>query len=528
MFSSARTICLGLCVATTTLAFPTWPDKTDELEQTMFVASGYGRRGFLDDIPTCGFSHEGPEGLGRINSAEWIRNGFHDMSTADVIAGTGGLDGSIMFETERLENDGPAFNHTLGFLGAFYGSETSISDLIALAVWAAVRQCGGPLLTMRAGRVDATEAGPYGVPEPQENITSLTDKFARQGFNSEEMIALIACGHTLGGVHGAQFPTIVPDAGTAGNNFSTFDSTTRFDNMIATEYIAGTTTNPLVVGADPALNSDARVFSLDGNATMQSLTDPAVFADTCARLLTRMIDTVPAGVVLSEPLEAYDVKPGLLNLELSEDGRNVTFTGNIRVKTTSRPRTDITSVSLLYTALDGTTGTILTRQATFQGGSATGLTDDFQHYEIFADLPASSSISSFTVSIALTNGTVETYDNNGVGYPVSSTIMLSNSRSCLRTDLPYKATIVAAVRGTFAPEDVKIVYTVPVPRQGSIIPSLVTKNATMALNSTLGDFGIYSVDVPLLVDQLNEITFDLYAGENKDYYRNAANFQSCS
>jgi hypothetical protein len=45
---------------------------------------------------------------------------FHDVSTADVQAGTGGLDASIGFETMRAENKGAAMNDTLGWYARFY------------------------------------------------------------------------------------------------------------------------------------------------------------------------------------------------------------------------------------------------------------------------------------------------------------------------------------------------------------------------------------------------------------------------
>lgn len=38
------------------------------------------------------------------------------MATHDNKAGAGGVDGSIMFETDREENVGLAFANTLGFL----------------------------------------------------------------------------------------------------------------------------------------------------------------------------------------------------------------------------------------------------------------------------------------------------------------------------------------------------------------------------------------------------------------------------
>lgn len=92
---------------------------------------------------------------------------------------------------------------------------------------------GGPKIDYRGGRVDATEAGPPGVPEPQQSLESHTASFARQGFTPAEMIGLVACGHTFGGVQHTAFPDIVP-ASTSTNNTQgdvLFDSTgSHFDN----------------------------------------------------------------------------------------------------------------------------------------------------------------------------------------------------------------------------------------------------------------------------------------------------------
>ncbi|KAG6804789.1 hypothetical protein H0H93_006710, partial [Arthromyces matolae] len=63
-----------------------------------------------------------------------------------------------------------------------------------------VASCGGPVIPYRAGRIDATQAGPATVPEPQQDLQTHIASFERQGFNQTEMIALVACGHTIGGV----------------------------------------------------------------------------------------------------------------------------------------------------------------------------------------------------------------------------------------------------------------------------------------------------------------------------------------
>lgn len=78
-----------------------------------------------------------------------------------------------------------------------------MADIIALGAVFAVAGCGGPLIPFSAGRVDATRAGPPTVPEPQQDLASHQASFRRQGFNETEMIALVACGHTLGGVRQA-------------------------------------------------------------------------------------------------------------------------------------------------------------------------------------------------------------------------------------------------------------------------------------------------------------------------------------
>lgn len=52
---------------------------------------------------------------GRTTAAQWMRVLFHDFITANVSAGTGGVDASIGFETARGENSGSAFNDSFTF-----------------------------------------------------------------------------------------------------------------------------------------------------------------------------------------------------------------------------------------------------------------------------------------------------------------------------------------------------------------------------------------------------------------------------
>lgn len=139
------------------------------------------------------------------------------MATADVEAGIGGMDASIGFERFRSENVGyHAFTDSLLFFADFMSAYSSMADLIALGAVMSVTACTmspnrKPLfLPFRGGRIDATEPGPFGIPEPHHDLASHTNSFKKQGFNATEMIGLVACGHSLGGVNGRDFPTIVP------------------------------------------------------------------------------------------------------------------------------------------------------------------------------------------------------------------------------------------------------------------------------------------------------------------------------
>jgi hypothetical protein len=332
------------------LAVATWPNPMiDWMEELMFQQDGFYRHGFVDGVLTCGFSST--RDPGRHATAEWIRTAYHDMATADVAAGTGGLDGSIQFELDRDENVGDGLPDTLGFLINFYTPRSSLADLLALAVYDASLQCRGPEVPVRVGRIDATEAGPPGVPKPDQSLESYSETFAKQGFNVTDMIGLVACGHTLGGVHSVNFPAIVKP-NTTESGLGAFDTTeTRFDHNLSLEYLAGTSKNPLVAGPE-LTNSDKRIFAADGNVTMKSLSDITEMMRRCGSLLGRMIDTVPSSVHLSEPLQPYPVRPLNTDLEISADGRTLTFSGVVRVLD-NRRGTDNLSVIMKFKDRNG-------------------------------------------------------------------------------------------------------------------------------------------------------------------------------
>ncbi|KAF8151779.1 heme peroxidase [Crassisporium funariophilum] len=269
----------------------------------------------------------------RSNAAEIIRLAYHDSATYDIEKGTGGLDASIRFpeERERPENVGAGMSIALRVMSGVANKYVSHADVIAVGLVTAVQGCGGPIIPYRSGRVDAPAPGPSGVPEPFEDLATHTASFKRQGFNQEEMIGLVACGHTLGGVRDNDFPDHVPktDTGNGQSNIVTFDSTPAFDNAVVTEYLDGTTQNPLIAHPNTTMLSDLRIFSSDQNATMTKLADPQVFDATCRDLLERMINTVPNGVKLSEVIEPIPVKVG--DTLLSVDDKSLVFRTSLRL-----------------------------------------------------------------------------------------------------------------------------------------------------------------------------------------------------
>jgi hypothetical protein len=352
----------------------TWPSSIDELEDVMFLGTGYKNRGFPAHITPCSYSEFGP---GRQTAAEWLRIGFHDMSTTNIfLAPHGGIDASIAFELYDGENIGAGFNTSLTTYAGLYNSELPVSDLIALGVYASVRGCGGPAIPMRGGRVDATKAGPPGVPQPQNAIGLFETQFYRMGFNTTDMIQMTACGHTLGGVHAGDFPNIVLP-GTVPNDFQLFDNTFTFDNQIAVRYINGPDTDPLAVGisVSSGRDSDYTVFTADNNATLETMTDATTFSSVCSSILQRMIETVdPTIVTLSPIIQPYEVKPSGLQLTLLAGGTQLTFSGDIRVRTTVRTAAQISSVQILYTDRNGASGGTI---STTVSGTANGFDDTF-------------------------------------------------------------------------------------------------------------------------------------------------------
>lgn len=131
-----------------------------------------------------------------------LRLVFHDAGTFEIGDGSGGMNGSIIYEVDRPENIG--LNRSIKILrkakeGIDNVQKVSWADLIAVAGAEAVALCGGPEIPVRLGRVDSSSADPSGkLPEETLDATSLKTLFSKKGFSAQELVVLSGA-HTIGG-----------------------------------------------------------------------------------------------------------------------------------------------------------------------------------------------------------------------------------------------------------------------------------------------------------------------------------------
>ncbi|KAI1827931.1 heme peroxidase [Xylaria intraflava] len=510
-----------LSVSTLTRADPTWPSRIDELEEIMYQVQGYRSRQFGGTVIPCSSQASGP---GRHNAAEWLRSAFHDMATSTIAGGPrqGGLDGSLQFELTSSDNIGSAFNTTLTFMADYYTSRSSVADLLALGVYYAVRSCGGPVVPIAAGRIDAKAAGPIGVPLPQNSAFTFEQQFARMGFSPTEMIQAVACGHSIGGVHEVNFPQIVPLGSTADGEAPTDSTVDVFDNKVVTEYISGNTTNPMVIGpsVQATRNSDFKVFNSDGNVTVNSMADPKAYNSICATILRKMIEVVPDNVVLTDPIEPYAVKPVDMQLTLNSAASTLQLSGLIRVRTTDFGNDSPENVLLTYKDRDGGNdcGQLGCTYTADLLGATQGFDDTFVWFPINFEIPASSGISSFTLTVNMASGTSKAYDNNGKSYPLKDGIFMQKPQSCLLND---NLTVVAAVRNDLGslPVSMNISYKTPVADPNRPVPVLNTATVNMVKGACVGLYTFYTATYQDLGDLAYATKIDVISGSGESASR---------
>ncbi|RPD56155.1 heme peroxidase [Lentinus tigrinus ALCF2SS1-7] len=506
MFSKTR---LSSLLFLSLVSAYTWPDpKLDELESQIYDLFGYNFNafpGFPTAVNPCtlDFFDTGAANKNRSNAADWIRTAYHDMATYNTADGTGGLDGSIQYEQDRAENVGDGFNNTIRFFQTSLSRYLSVADSIAIAAKIAIEVCGGPDIPFRGGRIDATGPNNPGVPEPQQDLASHTAAFKRQGFNPTEMITLVACGHSFGGVQHSAFPDTVPLDDGLDDESLPFDSTPfTFDNTIAVEYIQGTTRNPLVVGANDTTNSDKRIFASDGNVTMKGFAeDPESFKTACASQFANMLNQVPSDVQLSEVIEPLPVKPQLPFLLFTGDG-TLQFSGQIRFWNMSESSSR--TIKLLWADRSGNTDAsytgVLSHASNWAGTNKAGQTTALW-YKIGSlnqtqpeiDIDEETGISKFWFEVDEGDGSaVRTEDQNGAAFVLQDAVMLADS-TCNNGTLVH---IDIAVRSDANPSRVYVEYDVQVPNGPGTIITVDTADAALLQKGVSSTYDLWTVDLP--------------------------------
>jgi hypothetical protein len=475
---------------------------------------------------TCAFGANQP---GIQKAAEWVRTAFHDSVTHDATTKTGGLDASIQYELDRPENLGAALNNTLADISSSVNIRSSAADLLALSLVMSVARCADMRVPLRLGRKDAAEAGIKGVPEAHTDLNTTRKRFETASLSETDMITLIACGHSIGGVHSVDHPEIVSGQVSAENKAS-FDTTLGvLDNNVVLEYLDNSTANPLIVNANDTLNSDKRIFAADENKTMRKLADKAYFKTQCEAVFEKMLSLVPGEVTLTEPLEPAEIRPYISSYQL-KDGL-VEFSGRLRVRitpVTGRDQDSLTA-SIIPASRNGTT---VAEIATRRGGTTSGYLDErFLWFEFDQTLNASEAFDSFIIRI-----NDEIYDNGGTGgYPVNTDILYQESQSCMVYDatkgegtMNITAAISKSILQSGAAPQINVVKKTKV--QGNPIPRLQPETIPMTRSSKeTVEYVYYTASTTLSRDGLDP-TLDIEVGDFKVEFINTGDLvaQECA
>ncbi|KAG6355115.1 hypothetical protein INS49_004196 [Diaporthe citri] len=419
---------------------------------------------------------------GRTTAAQWMRVAFHDFVTADVGAGTGGVDASIGFETERGENSGSAFNDSFTFWAPFVNDAVSMADLVGLGTVMSMRLCGGQRVPYRPGRIDALQADPtVGVPAPETDLEETLVFFERAGFNQVDSIGLTACGHTMGSVHHGGFPDVVPESAVTPNNTnsgSNFDtSRAEFDTNVVHEYIdwTGNRGGPLVTTDNITTRSDLRLYESDGNATMQELYDMGDgFLSTCVDLMGRMINTVPAGVDLGAPISPMEVKPINVTFDLDVQG-SVELSGKIRALDTALP------IKASLVASDGSSEPVILKPENEEGSSVYGQT---RYYSFSVPVHQDTSYTTLEIS------------RDGAApapFPLQNDVFVVPSMTAVEGN---KVGFAVAVRATdYSPVDINV--SAPARQQGTLAPKVTSHDAGARPGAVVPGYRLWEGSVDL-------------------------------
>ncbi|KAH8900679.1 heme peroxidase [Thozetella sp. PMI_491] len=462
-------------------------DVYEEMEHILVDNQGTNSDGFVNAVTPCsnyvGFANNRTI-RGEQTSAQWVRMVFHDFVTADIAAGTGGLDASIGFESDRAENSGLFVNDTLQFMSPTVNAYLSMSDNIALGLIVSVATCGGDAasIPIRTGRIDAQEAGPVGVPEPTTDLETTFAQFALAGFNRSDAIEATVCGHSLGRIHYSNFPEIVDESFVTDTNLDGgegFDTTPDvFDAAVVNEYLNGTGLmgGPLVTAPSEADRSDLRLYASDSNATLAAMTEDAIFRQKCYTIFERMINTVPSTVTLSDPVTPLTWKAVDVALDVDSAG-TVSVSGMIRNLCTDVAPPE--SVAYITVTSAGNSSEQSTGAATGNGTSLFGSTT-YWSFNSTISSPGTTSL-----------------DFQDVSYPINDNIFVLPVQSVVNRAARSVVLRAAALTSLASDAGMTGVLYVPTSVQGTITKQVQNVTVDMSAYGTAGEYTLYEGNVTL-------------------------------
>jgi hypothetical protein len=275
------------------------------------------------------------------------------------------------------------------------------------------------MVPFRAGRTDASAASTEGfLPKAEGTTESHKEIFARMGFSHTEAITLVACGHTLGGVHSSVHPELTSEA------HASFDGTlANFDNEIAKQHLNKSVLAPMNEPWDPSTpgrSSDARLFNSDNNATISRLaTSNDVFVSACGEVFAKMFDTaVPSSVSLTAPIEPFPIS-GTLRLSL-RNGVYSTSLGAFRIydKVGQWSNLDVT-----FTNRDGSLGDQSKMTLRAPRTHNIGKTIEIQDFAI-TNIPPATGLGSFVATLTMNDGSVFTATEGEHIIPIDDTVIV--------------------------------------------------------------------------------------------------------
>lgn len=130
----------------------------------------------------------------------WIRAAFHDAGTWED--GTGGADGSLIFELDRSENAG--LEQAIDVYQRIQRNhDVSMADLIAFGGVLAFEECVGPRIDFEFNRMSVSVPNARNkLPSTKISSRGIIDIFVnRLKFEMDETVALIGGAHSTANVH---------------------------------------------------------------------------------------------------------------------------------------------------------------------------------------------------------------------------------------------------------------------------------------------------------------------------------------